>query len=652
MPVSRAATHQAPEGPQKQTKSACTKAIGGALLLTLLIFLAYSNTLQAPLIFDDIPSISKNESIKHLATAFSPPRSGETVTGRPVLNASFALNYALTGASVAGFHVTNILIHVLAALTLWGVLRRTLDLPYFRNRFEGSSGLVAWIASALWALHPLQTESVTYTAQRAESLVGLFYLLTLYAFIRSRKAGARRGWSLLAWIACLAGMGSKEVMATAPVILLLYDRTFLSGTFRESLRKNGRLLTALAGTWLLLGFLVAGNLSRNNTVGFGGAVNGWTYLSTQSYALVRYLILSIYPTSLTLDYGILVVKETGTLVLCGAVVTVLIAATCLGLVRRPRDGFFGAWFFVILAPTSSVIPIITQTVAEHRMYLPLAAITTAVTLLIWPLGTKIRTALLVVLVLAAGFLTWQRNQTYRSPVSIWEDTAAKRPQNPRALNNLGMIYGELNRFPEAIKLFVRVLELDPTSTETNYNLAYALARVGRDEESIKYFQAAIAAKPDNIDALANFGAALQRLGRFEEAIAQNKAALRLDRRLAEAHYNLGLALMKRGRAEEGLEHLRASSRLAPNDAGYLTTFVTTLAETGHRDEAIAVCENYLQHSPTADGYTFLGVLYGRSGRLEKARDAFRAAVRIEPQNSEANANLARANALLERAETR
>ena len=621
-------------------------------VLVALIALAYSNTLQAPLIFDDIPSITLNESIKHLATAFSPPRHGETVTGRPLLNASFAFNQALTGSSAVGYHVTNILIHTLAALTLWGVVRRTLVLPLFQNRYSNSANTIAWFATALWALHPLQTESITYIVQRAESLVGLFYLLTIYAFIRSNGNAAWRGWSWLTWIACLAGMGSKEVMATAPLILLLYDRTFLSGTFRKSIKKNHRLYTALGATWLLLGYLVATNSARGNTVGFNGDVNGWSYLCTQSYAVVHYLILSIYPIGLTLDYGVLIVRDLWILVPCGATVMLLIAATGFLLVRRPMAGFFGAWFFIILAPTSSIIPVITQTVAEHRMYLSSAAITTAVVFFLWQVGGKYRTSLLVFLILAVGFLTWQRNQDYRSPVSIWEDTVAKRPGNPRALNNLGMIYGELNRFHEAIKLFSEVLKVDPKSTETNYNLASALAHVGREEEAIPYYQASIAAKSDNAQALANYGAALQRLKRFDDAIAQYAAALRVDPSLAEAHHNLGLALQIRGQSEESLLHLREAVRLAPTDTGYLQVLVRSLSENGHSAEAIPACEDLVQLKPTADNYTFLGVLYARGGRLEKASNAFRAAVKIDPSNTEANENFAKANALLERARKR
>ena len=637
--------------PAKSSSSRARLLAG--LAMVALIAIVYSNSLQAPLIFDDIPSISINESIKHLSTAFSPPKnSGATVAGRPVLNASFALNHALTGTSVPGLHITNLLIHSLAALVLWGILRRTLEQPLFQGRYNNDAVTIAWLATALWAVHPLQTESVTYVVQRAESLVGLFYLLTLYAFIRSNENNSWRGWSWLTVIACLAGMGSKEVMATAPLIVLLYDRTFLSGTFRESVRRHGLCHAALASTWLLLCYLVITNGARGNSVGFSGEVTPWNYLCTQSYALVRYLGLSICPVSLTLDYGTLIVKDLLTVVLCGTLVTVLLAATVYALFRRPRAGFLGAWFFVILAPTSSAIPVITQTVAEHRMYLPLAAVTTAVVLLALQVGAKYRTTSLAVLMTVAGVMTWQRNLIYGSAISIWEDTVAKQPKTPRALNNLGLIYGDMNRLPEAIKLFSYVLILDPNTTETNYNLASALARIGRDEESIKYYQASIAAKADNVQALANFGAALQRLGRIDEAITEYETALRFDPRLAESHYNLGLALLLRNRAEEGLIHLRESVQLSPNDAGYLQSLVRSLSENGHGAEAIPVCENLAQIKPTADNYTFLGVLYARNGRLEKARDAFLTAIQIAPGNIEANDNLAKANTMLAKSRNR
>ncbi len=647
MPAPRATPKKTPARPASTpTTGNFTKFLGPGLLLVALIFLVYANTHHVPLIFDDVPSIEKNESIKHLATVFSPPRGGETVTARPLLNATFALNQALTGTSLTGYHVTNILIHAFAALTLWLVLRKTLALPVFGKRFTLSGNLLAWLAAALWALHPLQTESVTYTVQRAESLVGLFYFLTLYAFIRSNAPGAKHIWPIATWSFCLAGMASKEVMVTAPVILLLYDQTFLSGSFGESFKKNGRLLAALASTWLLLGYLIATNGARGNTVGFAGDLTWWNYFFTQGYAVTRYLLLSVLPLSLTFDYGILIIKDLPTIICCGLFVIILLLLTVLLLVRRPREGFLGAWFFIILAPTSSVVPVLTQTIAEHRTYLPLAAITSTIAFAIWRINPRYHVAILASLILVSGTITWQRNQAYQTSESIWADTIAKRPKNARALNNLGTIYCTQNRFTEAITIFNEVLSAYPNDSESNYNMGFVLARLSRDAEAINYYRTAIQSNPNNTDALANCGAALQRLGRYKESIAQNEAALRLAPNIAQAHNNLGLALLQGGHTDEALIHLRKSTELSPTDSGYLKILVTVLTETGHDTEAINVFETFLARTPNADFFTYLGVLYARNGQLEKARDAFQSAVQLDPDHIEANANLARANAQL------
>jgi tetratricopeptide (TPR) repeat protein len=226
---------------------------------------------------------------------------------------------------------------------------------------------------------------------------------------------------------------------------------------------------------------------------------------------------------------------------------------------------------------------------------------------------------------------------------------AKRPNNARALNNLGMVYGEQKRYAEVIALLSQVVELNPKLPEINYNLAFALTHVGRDEDSLKYFQAAIVAAPNNIEAHANFGAALLRLGHIRESIVQNEAALKLDPQRSEVHHNLGLAYAKLGQPEKALGYLRESVRLAPSDSGYLTTLVRTLAENGQSEEAITLCESYLKEHPSVDFFTFLGVLQARRGQLEKARAAFLAALQLDPTNAEARQNLAHANTLLERA---
>ena len=207
-------------------------AIGVAAMAT------YLNSLNGPFIFDDISAIQQNETIHSLGRALSPPPGALPVSGRPVVNLSFALNYALSGLNVWSYHLANLLIQALAGITLFGLVRRTLAngrTPFSDAAFPVSVSLAFSIA-LLWTLHPLQTESVAYTSQRAESLMGLFYLLTLYFLVRgsdAEKAGetAPGRWFGLSCAACFLGMLSKEVMVSAPLMALLYDRTFLSGSF-------------------------------------------------------------------------------------------------------------------------------------------------------------------------------------------------------------------------------------------------------------------------------------------------------------------------------------------------------------------------------------------------------------------------------------
>ena len=210
---------------------------------------AYANSLHGPFIFDDARSIAEDPAIRHLWPPWAPLK-GAT---RPTSAWTFAVNYALGGLRVEGYHVVNLLIHLSAALVLWGVARRTLkayfvtvhgDCPNFRGEVR-ENGTVplrpVWLALAialLWVVHPLQTQAVTYVVQREESLMGLFYLLTLYGFLRAQDS-RRPGWWYAASAGCCAlGMGAKKVMVTAPLMVLWYDRALVAGSWREIFRRR------------------------------------------------------------------------------------------------------------------------------------------------------------------------------------------------------------------------------------------------------------------------------------------------------------------------------------------------------------------------------------------------------------------------------
>ena len=244
---------------------------------------AFYNSFQGPFVLDDLHSILFNQQIRSLWppwNALSPPKNC-AVAGRPVVNLSLAVNYALGELSVSGYHVFNLVFHMLGALVLFGVVRRTLSRAEMPENFRRRPVGLALAVALIWMVHPLQTESVTYTIQRTELMMGLFFLLTLYCFIRSLYATHVRAWQVAAVIACALGMGSKEVMVSCPLVVLLYDRVFVSSSFREILRRRGTFYAGLAATWLILVALVTGG-PRTRAVGLGfEKLTPWDYARTQ-----------------------------------------------------------------------------------------------------------------------------------------------------------------------------------------------------------------------------------------------------------------------------------------------------------------------------------------------------------------------------------
>jgi hypothetical protein len=237
------------------------------LLLLIALSLVYSNSFHGPFIFDDLESIVENESIRSLSKAILQVDFGAaTVSARPLLNFSFALNYAFGGLSVEAYHLVNFFIHLASTLTLFGFLRRTFILPTFPVCFHRDAYWIAGSIAALWSIHPLQTESVTYIVQRAESLMSLFYLLTLYTFLRSQSSIYPRRWLILSVFCCYCGMASKEVMVSAPLIILFYDLIFIDRKFEKLWSERRFYYMGLISSWGLMAFILFTVKSRGNEV--------------------------------------------------------------------------------------------------------------------------------------------------------------------------------------------------------------------------------------------------------------------------------------------------------------------------------------------------------------------------------------------------
>ena len=651
---------------------------------------AYSNSFAGPFIYDDIRSIVENYTIRQfwpIWQVLSPPCNGETVGGRPLLNLSLAMNYAVGGLEPWGYHAANLAMHLAAALLLFGALRRTLLTPALHHRFGGAATPLALAGALLWAVHPLQTESVTYIVQRAESLMGFFYLLTLYCVIRGAGSravtipdegrgarGAGRGtdpanhprqaedrprwpWYAAAVLACLLGMACKEVMVTAPLIVLLYDRMFLAGSFRQAWRRRWRLYLSLAATWGMLIYLTlqTGLVGRQSEL---GAPPPWSYARSQPGVMVHYLRLSVWPNRLCLHDQWPVASGLWEILPASMIVGLILAVTVWGLVGRKAYGFVGAWFFVILAPTSSILPL-SQLALEHRMYLPLAAVAVLAVAggyglwdRLWsrpphahgravPVPWAAPVALLTGVLLALGSATVLRNSDYRSVLAIYQDTVDKRPGNPITRNSLGVALAGEGRIDEAIEHFQEALRLKPDYVWAHNNLGLALVNLRKTEEAFKHFREALRLKPDSAETHNNLGTALAAVGRTQEAIEHYDRALRLKPDYAKAHNNLGVALAGLRNTSQAIEHYRQAVRLYPEFAEAHYNLANVLAAVGATNEAIEHYHRALRlKRDYAKAQEKLAHVLTAVGKTDEAIDSYNQLLQRMPDSVEALNNLA------------
>lgn len=555
---------------------------------------SYSNSLAGVLAYDDIEAIAANPTVRTLAlpTVLHPPLD-TTVAGRPVVNLSFALNYAAAPAAVRdvwtphepgfadnirGYRLTNIAIHLMAAMTLFGVIRRSLLTPRLRSSFEGSATGLSAAITVLWVVHPLHTASVTYLVQRAEALMGLFLLLTLYCAIRAVDAARPLGWGAAACAACALGMATKETMVVAPLIVGTWLLTIRRGDHGPE-RRDYRLLAGLAMTWVLLAWLVAGG-ARHASVGAG--LDGWTpisYLRTQSEIIVHYLSQTFLPTSLVFLHDWPAAAWTSALPELLALTAALACGVWMAWRRRPI-AFPILWFFLILAPTSSVLPIATEVAADHRMYLPVAAVIALVVLgghrMARERARAIHIGVLAVVGLAAWFssLTHARNLDYTSRERLMLDTVQKQPGNVRARISLGGELLERGAFADAERHLAMAIDA-PEGKATRRSVRAA---------GLMYMGSAIAAQ-----------------GRIGEAARYIEQAIALDPNLPEAYALLGEAYLDDGRVHDGLRMLNRAIESMPSNVPVLNRLAWLLATAP--DDAIRDGTRALQLASAASAMT-------------------------------------------------
>lgn len=656
--------------------------VGGAALLIVAVGLAaHLNSLPGIFVFDDLGAILNNDTIRGLrplSRVLDPPDDGLPVTGRPITNLSFALNYAAHGPNPFGFHLVNLGIHLLNSLALFGLVRRTLLMSRLRPRWGAQALPIATAGALLWTVHPLTTTTVAYTSQRAESLASLLILTALYSFVRHVDSPHPRRWLTATAAATWMSIGVKEISYAIPLLVLAYDILLLPPTDDGKRNRHWGWHAILFCSWIPLGWLILGTGNRGGTWAGEAGYSWFEYARIQVLALARYLRLTFWPAPLVFDYGRNIpVPAWPTLLLPGALILALLAATAAACRRWPAAAIAGLVCWTVLAPSSSIVPI-ADPIFEHRMYLPSAALMVLAAGIVSRGGLRPLTWLTVPVVAVFAVLTYSRHGDYATPLALWQDTVDKRPDNARARGNLGELLVAHGRVDEAIPHFEAAYALTPDISLAPHNLAVALDLAGRTNETIplyrdalriqprnflarvnlaaallatgdrdealKEYAAAVEEVPDFADARAGYGRALAEAGRLDEALPQLRRAAELDPQHPDRQFNLGETLARAGQLDAAASAFRATLALQPDHVPALTNLANTLLLTRRIDEAITTYRRALAVKPEATTHANLGLALLLQRRHAEAKAEFEAALQLDPDHRVARAQLDRLNA--------
>jgi tetratricopeptide (TPR) repeat protein len=593
-----------------------------AALLCLVVWAVYSQAIDAPFIFDDYSAIVANPSIKSLwplvGDAVNPgplrPPPYLPTSARPLVNLSFALNYAAGELDPAGYRAVNITLHMLSAILLGGIVLRT-----FRfSKFSHFATAAAWLAMSiafLWAIHPLQTETVVYATQRTELVMAFLYLATLYCSLRYWEISApaaRAGWLALAVAACAAGMFSKEVMVSAPLMVLLFERTFVAGSLGKAVRQSWPLYAGLFSTWAILVFLNLNN-PHGDVAGFDAEAPLLATWFTQAKIALMYFKLALWPWPLQIHYEVPYLDTLADAWPYLLVVTMLGGMTLVLLWRNHPLGYLASSVFVILSPTS-LVPIITEVAAERRMYLPLAAIVAMVVIggyllaghAVNRLGPRRsadarRRSLLLAAgipigVVAAAFtmVSGKRVAAFQEPIKLWYEVVQRQPKNCLAHQNLGGEMLRAGRLEEAIEWYQRAIKIDPENPQAHYNLGLIFLRSDRLDAAIAEFREAIRLEPDVAQHRNNLGAAFFNAKRYREAAPHFRKAFELDPLMWLAHDNLAQSLAMQGQYNEAVAHYERAVEINPKALEVYGHLADAYARSNRPAEAIGAAERALK----------------------------------------------------------
>jgi tetratricopeptide (TPR) repeat protein len=650
-----------------------------SLVLCALVCLVYGNTLLNSFHFDDINAILQKPWIRGLDKI---PQFIFSFAQRPLLILTFNINYAISEFNVWSYHLLNIIGHFVVALLVY-------RLVVLIGEFGGdgrSNAPAPFLAALIFALHPLNTQSVTYLSSRSAVLVTLFYLSTMILLFRGFLDCAQWQKKLFfsgATVSLGCGFLSKEIIMSFPAMAFLFHFYFMSrrsfGGWLVQQLKWIVLAGSVLGAGILYKYLKHGTFLPTSPTDYSSA----TYFLTQTFVLpFQYFRKMFFPFNLSIDIHFPVYSDWLSISSYAGIAFLLAIVAGLVFVSRTRPlmGFGLAWALITVLPESSFVPLLDVAV-EHRTYLPLAgyAIFAADGLCLVMRSLKTSPSgfflsgsavILILLCFAVGLI--QRNRVWKDELSLWTDAAKKAPYLVRPHNNLAEAYDKLELYDKAIAGFESTLKIDP-------NYIFGLSNIGniygKKEEywkAIEYFEKALAIKSDYAPAHYNLAKAFHKVGQPQKALEHYRSAVRYNPYFEEAYYNLAFLASETGLQDEAIKnflvflegqpkHTRARfglgnayfqnkqldlaldqyQKIIALDPSYIFPYINTATiymQTGKHDEAIATYKKILAIRPGIAGvHKNLGMIYYQSKNdPRQALSYFEESIRLEPDQPEAS----------------
>ena len=622
------------------------------LLFALFGLLLYGHTLQVPFYLDDFINIrDRLYAIKSFSLGeFVNASLDNLLSRRPLANLSFVLNYYFQGFELPGYHMVNIVIHVLNGMLLYLFVFKTITLPGERGPRQHPAW-VATLASLLWFVNPMQIQSVTYIVQRMTSMATLFFLCSFLSYLYGRLARKTQirvalfGLSALCWI---MSMASKEIALTLPGLIFVYEWLFFQNLDMAWLKKSAifiviGLIGMLAAVYFVyhyspLSFVTAIYQPRQYTA--------FERFLTQGRVIFLYVSLLLYPSPTRLNLNHDISLSSGlfsplTTFISFAALLALMVGTIILSKRHRICAFCVIWFFANLAIEALAASI--ELMFEHRVYLASTLFFLPFVWLLFRLLNKPKVSFSVIsaLIIVFGFWTYQRNALWNAPVAFWEDAIQKSPNHYRAHFNLGTSYLHNKSYDRAIVAFQKALTLDPPyPTEIYTNIGALYLEKEQHDLARQNLNRAVSLNPNNYMAHDLLATLDKKKGDYGEALKHYRAAIMINPNFATSYHNLGILYMDMGQPDTAVGLFQQAISLRPKSADSYSNLGLAYARQGQYDPAIQMFQKAIKtDGKNQDALFNLATAYKMIGKYEMAAQTYKTLLEINPKDVEAMHNL-------------